>query len=519
MSSMQVFVVALLFSKGFLLASALPNGPVVAQTPPMGWNSWNHFGCHGLNEDVIKGIADAFVSTGLKDCGYEYVNLDDCWQINRTSDGVIIPDPSKFPSGLPNLIQYVHSKGLKFGLYTDRGLYTCQHRPGAYGHEEIDAKTYASWGVEFLKNDDCNIPSGGDADRDYGRMSYYLNQTGKGIVHSVKGSEPIEKAYNVSNMRRVGHDIRDEFVSMLSLVEQSHIQGLAKYAHPGFWNDLDMLEIGNGHMTTTEYITHMSLWCLLKAPLIMGNDLRNASKDTIMVLSNKEVIAINQDSLGVQGTLIASGSAAITNNSAVVAQKCLTGNKYQMWKFDNASHTITNVGTGACLSAVAGSGPVYVEPCDSGSANQKWSMGDFNTIHPGQSKIHCLDVYNYTGPVVQLYNCKTNEHHMENQQFSFGSDGTFRPNISGLCLDLQAISYSEVWGGPLANKAYAAVLLNKGNGSLNITLQWSDLGLPKASSYKVRDLWQHKDMGTFSGSYTASDVPSHGVAMILLTPA
>ncbi|XP_062506826.1 uncharacterized protein LOC134183341 [Corticium candelabrum] len=501
----------------FFVCWSSSSSTLVAQTPPMGWNSWNHFHC-GLNETIIREVADAIASSGLKDAGYTYINLDDCWQINRTSAGVIIPDPSKFPSGLPTLINYVKSKGFKFGLYTDRGLKTCAGRPGAYGHEEIDANTYASWGVEYLKNDDCNIPPGGDADKDYGRMSYYLNKTGKAFVHSVKGSEPIERAYNVSNMRRVGHDIRDNFDSMMSLVEQSHQQGLAKYAHPGFWNDLDMMEIGNGNMTSTEYKAHMSLWCLLKAPLIMGHDPRNMTNDTVMILTNKEVIAINQDPLGVQGTKRASYNVNITTTvGPVVAVQCNASVQSQHWAFNHSTGVIKDVGTGTCLDAGSGHGQVYLKTCDN-SVQQMWSFKDDHSVRAKSSSGRCLDVYNFSGPVVQLFSCKSAGGKASNQHFSFLPDGTFRPNISNLCLDVQSLGMIEIWAGPLQNNSYVAVLLNKDTESHDIQLKWSDIGLEVSASYAVRDLWQHKDMGGFKGMLEVSNVESHGVAMFKLTP-
>ncbi|XP_065825986.1 probable alpha-galactosidase [Oscarella lobularis] len=512
------FLALALLAKVLLFASGAQTGSMIAQTPPMGWSSWNHFTCAGINETVVKGVADAMVSSGLKDFGYIYVNLDDCWQINRTADGVIVPDPTKFPNGIPSLVNYVKAKGLKFGLYTSRGVMTCQRRPGSYGYEEIDAKTYASWGVEFLKNDNCYPAPHSDPNTDYGKMSLYLNATGKQFVHSVQTPEPIEIAYNVSNMRRVGHDIQDHYDSMLSLVQEARQQGLAKYAHPGFWNDLDMMEIGNGHMTTIEYITHMSLWCLLKAPLIMGNDVRNIDKETLTILTNKEVLAVNQDALGVQGTLRANRSVVISTNALVAAQSCVSGSQYQTWKFNVSSGAILNVETGACLSAPTSNlVQVSVQPCDSGNPAQKWAFGDHNKIHPAQDKLRCLDVYMYSGPPIQLANCKNTS--FQNQQFAFESDGTFRPNVSKLCVGLQPVAQAEVWGGPLSDNAFAAVLLNKDAKPRNITVQWSDLNFSSSASYSVRDLWQRKDMGTFTQNYTALDVPVHGVAMIKLTPS
>lgn len=280
------------------LAQALDNG--LARTPPMGWNSWNRFGCN-INETLIKQTADAMVASGMKAAGYTYVNLDDCWQVGRDSKGQIVADPVAFPSGIKALADYVHKKGLKLGVYSDRGSKTCQGRPGSEGYEAIDAKTYAAWGVDYLKHDNCN--SDPDKKRQqYELMTKALAASGRKIAYSICawGFEPWMPA--AGNLWRTTGDIEDSWRSMLNIVSVN--SRLAAYAGPGAWNDPDMLEVGNGGMSDTEYRTQFGLWAIMAAPLIAGNDLRNMSASTREILTNPDVIAVNQDALGVQGYVI-----------------------------------------------------------------------------------------------------------------------------------------------------------------------------------------------------------------------
>lgn len=277
----------------------LAYGVQVASTPPMGWNSWNYFSCEGLNEQVVKEVIEAFIHEGLRDAGYSYVNLDDCWQINRTADGIIIPDPKKFPGSrktqsLDYLSLYAHVKGLKFGLYTDTGYRTCQGRPGSFGYERKDAETYAKWNIDYLKNDDCNLSNQTTCET-YKTMHEALLSAGRPIVHSVKASCTTETARTVSNMRRVGQDIRDNWESVLGLIDIYNRDELWRYSRPGFWNDLDMLEVGNGGMTMDQYVGHFGAWCVFKAPLILGNDVRYMTSEVRNLITHDELIAINQD--------------------------------------------------------------------------------------------------------------------------------------------------------------------------------------------------------------------------------
>ncbi|MGY6018926.1 NPCBM/NEW2 domain-containing protein [Streptomyces spinosirectus] len=289
-------------------APALADG--LALTPPMGFNNWNSTHCRAeFNESMVKGIADLFVEKGLKDAGYQYVNLDDCWALpNRNADGKLVPDPVRFPDGIKAVADYVHSKGLKLGIYTSAGTKTCNSAgfPGALGHEYSDAQQFADWGVDYLKYDNCNN-QGVDAKQRYTTMRDALKATGRPIVYSIcewGENKPWEWASGVGHSWRTTGDISDSWGSMLGILKQN--LPLAPYAGPGHWNDPDMLEVGNGGMTDTEYRSHFSMWSVMAAPLLIGSDLRTASQATFDILDNKEVIAVDQDPLGKQGTVVSS---------------------------------------------------------------------------------------------------------------------------------------------------------------------------------------------------------------------
>jgi alpha-galactosidase len=285
---------------------ALDNG--LALTPPMGWNSWNKFACN-VSEDLIKQAANAMVSSGMKDAGYRYVVIDDCWQVDRDAQGNIVADAKRFPSGMQALADYVHGKGLKFGLYSDAGTGTCQNRPGGRGYEFQDARQYAAWGVDYLKYDWCNH-STQDSQASYSIMRDALKKSGRPIVFSLcewGSTKPWLWAGDVGNLWRATGDILDKWDATVKWGGMGVVQildtvdGLQSYAGPGHWNDPDMLEVGNSGMSLTEYRAHFSMWCLLAAPLMAGNDIRSMTADIRDILTNKEVIAIDQDPLGREG--------------------------------------------------------------------------------------------------------------------------------------------------------------------------------------------------------------------------
>ncbi|MFJ9412285.1 NPCBM/NEW2 domain-containing protein [Streptomyces sp. NPDC101393] len=295
-------------------APRLPDG--LAKTPPMGFNNWNSTQCRAeFNEDMVKGIADLFIDKGLKDAGYEYVNLDDCWALpERDANGKLVPDPQRFPHGIKAVGDYVHSKGLKLGIYTSAGTKTCSDVgfPGALGHEASDARQFADWGVDYLKYDNCNN-QGVDAKQRYRTMRDALKATGRPIVYSIcewGENKPWEWASDVGHLWRTTGDISDSWSSMLGILKQN--LPLAPHAGPGHWNDPDMLEVGNGGMTDTEYRSHFSLWSMMSAPLLIGSDLRKATPQTFEILDNKDVIALDQDAAGKQATVLESASGRWT---------------------------------------------------------------------------------------------------------------------------------------------------------------------------------------------------------------
>ena len=290
------------------IVNKAPDG--LALTPPMGWNSWNKFACN-VNEKIVRGTADSMVSSGMRDAGYQYVVIDDCWQGPRDADGFITADPQRFPSGMKALADYIHSLGLKFGIYSDAGRLTCGGRSAGEGHEYQDALTYSRWGVDYLKYDWCNT---GDrnAQEAYAVMADALRQSGRPIVFSMcewGTAKPWLWAKNTGNLWRTTGDIWDSFASKDKAHDWAHPameivdlnEPLWPFAGPGHWNDPDMLEVGNGGMTATEYRTHFSLWAMMAAPLMAGNDIAHMDATTRSILMNKEVIAIDQDPLGTQG--------------------------------------------------------------------------------------------------------------------------------------------------------------------------------------------------------------------------
>uniref|UniRef100_A0A6B2L5P5 Alpha-galactosidase n=1 Tax=Arcella intermedia TaxID=1963864 RepID=A0A6B2L5P5_9EUKA len=383
--------------------------------------------------------------------------MDDCWAASRDSNGVIVPDPG-FPDGIKPLADYAHSLGLKFGLYSDAGTNTCAGRPGSLGHEKTDADTYASWGVDYLKYDNCNT-DGTPPETRYPVMRDALNATGRAIFYSMCEwgvDNPALWAPEVGNSWRTTGDISNSWQSMLSNIDQN--DHWWQYAKPGAWNDPDMLEIGNGALSYDESVAHFSLWALAKAPLLIGCDITQLSSDTLKILTAPEVIAVNQDPLGVQGHKVRSTSSG-SGASNVVVSPC-SSQDTQLWDIPGDG-SIRHRKTGLCLDVydcqTAAGTPVEIYSCHIGdnsscaqSTNQLWkfnSDGSITSVMDGQ----CLDIYNFEGPNVETWPCNGGK----NQKWAY-SAGTL-VSQEGTCLDVQGDL--DVWAGPLEDGMAGVLLL------------------------------------------------------------
>ena len=334
----------------------------LALTPPMGWNSWNAFG-KNVSEQVIRETADAMVSSGLKDVGFTYIVIDDDWHGGRDSiTGLLYPDPKRFPSGIRALADYVHSKGLKFGIYSDAGTQTCGRQPGSFGFEDKDAKQFAEWGVDYLKYDYCYCPDRVSANNDYKmaierykRMGDALKATGRPIIFSICEWGPrspwLWGREVGGHLWRASYDVHDIWdrprtdtgpVGILTAIDV--VSHLARFAGPGGWNDPDMLVVGlnntgyikGGGCNDIEYRTQMSMWCMLAAPLMLGCDIRNMNETTKTILLNKDLVAIDQDSLGKQGYRV------MRMDGLEAWKKPLTGNRFAI-AFLNRNSTSKSV--------------------------------------------------------------------------------------------------------------------------------------------------------------------------------
>jgi alpha-galactosidase len=505
-------------------AAAVDNG--LALTPQMGFNNWNSTGCGSqFNESMVEGIADLFVSDGLKAAGYQYVNLDDCWALpDRDAAGNLVPDPVRFPHGIKAVADYVHSKGLKFGLYSSAGTKTCNSAgfPGGLGHEQQDANLWASWGVDYLKYDNCNN-TGVDAQTRYKAMGAALKATGRPILYSIcewGSNQPWTWAPAVGNSWRTTGDIGDNWSSMIGIAHQN--QALAQYAKPGAWNDPDMLEVGNGGMSDTEYRTHFSLWSEMSAPLLIGSDIRTASPATLAILKNPDVIAVDQDPLGKQGTVLSSSgghvvmsrqlangdrAVTLTNENGSAATLSTTASAAGLpgassYKLSNlwtkavsstggtisasvpahgtvmyrvsvgsgsstgTTHPLISASSHRCLDAEGGATTpgtkIEIWDCNGGAGQ----AGNFTAA--GELRLYgstqCLDAFNNQtapGTKVELWTCNGGA----NQKWQLNADGTVTGGQSGLCLD--------VTGGNVSAGNVNGTALELWNCNSGANQQWS----------------------------------------------
>jgi len=519
MKNMKLIICLLCFV-GF---NSLDNG--LGLTPQMGWNTWNKFWC-GINETLIHDSIDALINSGLFEAGYNYINLDDCWQKYRGEDGYIIPDNDTFPHGIEPLVEYAHSKGLKFGLYSSAGNYTCQGRPGSLDFEEQDAEIYAKWNIDYLKYDNCYNRGISSLIR-YPKMGDCLNETGHPIFYSLCqwGQEKVATwAKDVGNSWRTTGDISDSWNSMITIIDQN--DKWYKYAGPGGWNDPDMLEVGNGGMTLTEYKTHFGLWCISKAPLLIGCDITNMSDDIKKILTNKEYIAINQDKLGEQGHKIKRTQIIYppeydpdVQSSQLELVDC-NGKKSQKW-YINEDGSIKNNNENLCIdipncekedSTVSTFGcHIGGESYCDASKNQEW---DYTQDKKIQSRMEypdgvkrCLRVEEGTLTIVETHFCN------ESQTWEYNeTDHTLKSN--GKCLS-SMVEATEVWAGNLSDGEYAVLFVNRAGDKQKVELSWDEIGFDN-KTLKLRDLWEHKDLGEFNNSFSVS-LDSHDSLLLKAT--
>lgn len=512
--------------------NTLDNG--LGITPQMGWNSWNKFACN-IDENLIVQTMDAIVDTGLAAAGYNYVNLDDCWQVSRDADGNIVADPQKFPRGMKYLADYAHSKGLKFGLYSDAGEKTCQGRPGSLGFEEKDAQMYARWEVDYLKYDNC-FNTGTSPKIRYPPMTKALNNTGRPIFFSMCEwgvEDPATWAKEYGNSWRTTGDIQDSWKSMISIIDQN--DKWHSYAGPGGWNDPDMLEVGNGGMTIDEYKVHMGLWCLVKSPLLIGCDITKLTPEIKDILMNPEVIAVNQDKLGIQGHKIKSTQYYTkprtkfmnffdfnqeNKEEYVVVNKC-EGKLGQKWTIMEDG-SIRNQESGLCLTipdCKKEQADLMVQECHIGdqercekSKNQEWDMKDDGQIISRMNGF-CVDVRNGDGPEVLSFQC----HGSDNQKWKYNKEEGTITNQDRCMQPESQTEFLEVWAGKLDGGSYAVILLNRGKSEKEITALWEDIGFDRSKECKVRDLWERKDLGSFKEKFSAKVRP-HASVFVKITP-
>ena len=474
----------------------------VASTPPMGFNTWNLYGC-GVDAEILMRTADAMVSSGLKDVGYEYVNSDDCWMLAaRNSKGQQVADPSKFPNGFAAVAAYIHQQGLKSGLYTAKGNWTCQRRAASCMHEMIDAQQWAEWGIDYVKDDSCSQCFDYTDDQDYGRMWKSIQSAGRPMVLTVEAN-PIDKVITkggYGNAKRVGHDISPYFQSMLTLIDIG--SGLWPFAHNstnstfgGWWNDLDMLEIGNAPdflcgssdsaLARCRY--HFSMWTIMKAVLLLGNDMAALDNATKSVVANKAAISINQDPLGIQAkrvavqtpqntTLLPNANFAVirecqanirtqdwafkplnkTRQRFLYIKPCNPQDEFQQWDFypfgggSGASKTaLLNTGSMKCVDGAASQNPVSLAPCSDDPSAQSWTL-DPTSLHIVSSQGSCLDVDDFSGPTVDIWSCKPSGNDDSNQKWSYDAKSmTLQPASNpGYCLAAEPLSGGD--GGTLS---------------------------------------------------------------------
>lgn len=519
MKSVKLFICLLCI----VYINPLDNG--LGLTPQMGWNTWNKFAC-AINETLIYDSIDAFVKSGLVEAGYKYINLDDCWQKSRDENNMIVPDNVTFPNGIEPLVKYAHRKGLYFGLYSSAGNYTCQKRPGSLDYEKEDAEQYAKWEVDYLKYDNCGNNGISSLIR-YPKMRDALNKTNRPIFYSLCqwGREKVATwAGEVGNSWRTTGDIWDSWDSMINIIDEN--DKWYQYAGPGGWNDPDMLEVGNGGMTLIEYKTHFALWAISKAPLLIGCDITKMSEEIKNILTNPEVIAVNQDKLGQQGHKIKRTEIVVPKeyepelrSSNLEVFEC-NGGKNQKW-YINEDGSIRNNNENFCIDipdCASEDTTVSTYGCHIGqesyceqSKNQEWDYTNDKKIQSRMEKDgikKCLTTTDFLVKSVQTHLCNESVEWEYNE-----TEHTLKAD--GKCLTSN-VEATEVWAGNLSEGAYAVLLLNRASISGKVEVSWSELGI-KEKKVKIRDLWEKKDLGEFEDKYSVY-LSSHDSVLLKVVP-
>ena len=519
MKSVKLFICLLCI----VYINPLDNG--LGLTPQMGWNTWNKFAC-AINETLIYDSIDAFVKSGLVEAGYKYINLDDCWQKSRDENNMIVPDNVTFPNGIEPLVKYAHRKGLYFGLYSSAGNYTCQGRPGSLDYEKEDAEQYAKWEVDYLKYDNC-YNNGISSLIRYPKMRDALNKTNRPIFYSLCqwGREKVATwAGEVGNSWRTTGDIWDSWDSMINIIDEN--DKWYQYAGPGAWNDPDMLEVGNGGMTLIEYKTHFALWAISKAPLLIGCDITKMSEEIKNILTNPEVIAVNQDKLGQQGHKIKRTEIVVPKeyepelrSSNLEVFEC-NGGKNQKW-YINEDGSIRNNNENFCIdipNCASEDTTVSTFGCHIGdesscgqSKNQEWDYTNDKKIQSRMEKDgikKCLTTTDFLIKSVQTHLCNESVEWEYNE-----TEHTLKAD--GKCLTSN-VEATEVWAGNLSEGAYAVLLLNRASISGKVEVSWSELGINE-KKVKIRDLWEKKDLGEFENKYSVY-LSSHDSVLLKVVP-
>jgi len=476
-----------------------PNG--LAKTPPMGWMSWEIFRCQTncathpdscIDHNLYEQMTDRLVEDGYLAAGYDQVSIDDCWEDHsgRDTSGHLIPDANRFPAGMKALGDYMHAKGVKFGTYSDEGTLTCGGYPGTKGYEKVDAETFASWGVDYLKLDGCHNNQAGFV-TGYPAAGAALQATGRNISYSCSwpaylGSDESKKPYQAMidagcNLWRNWDDIQCNWKSLSSIIDHwgDYGEALQPWAGPGHWHDMDMLLIGNDCVTIDEQRTQMAIWSISASPLIMGNDLRKVPEDAKAILLNKDAINVHQDVLGSMG---------------IRHPKYTSASGSQVW-----FRKLANGDVAVALYNKDGSSPSPV-PCDTWNQTQ----GGYVEACGGKSgNIEC-----FTGLTLETAQdtcCKNGEC----AGFSFEADkgyGCYKRNQDcGVVEDSKFAGYSKPGGAT--------------GSSVDIALDFSEVGFGAGESVSVFDIWAQQKAGEFKGTFTATKVPLHGSAFLRLSSA